>query len=172
MDGSRQGALHLYVAGDSLIRHSADEGPVRLELVQGHQPRKAPLVVQQPDDAQRTLELRQVVDLLQEGAEDGVGDRGVAYSGGKPPKDMLSELHEVGRALGALKPCKVLLEVQGYHPQGAVPMLGDDYLRHVLGVLAGGIAPLPFIPGDVLVLAVDEGDDVGILLDAAALAEV
>ena len=51
-------------------------------------------------------------------------------------------------------------------------MLGDDDFGYVLGIYLVGVALLPFLFVEVEVVTVDEHDDVGILLDAAAFAQV
>ena len=58
---------------------------------------------------------------------------------------------------------------------GAVAVLGDDELGHALRVGladAVGVQRLPFLARMYIVLAVDEEDDVGVLLDGAGLAQV
>ena len=51
-------------------------------------------------------------------------------------------------------------------------MLGEDYLRDVLRVLLGWVALFPILAADIDIFAVNECDHIGVLLDAAAFAQV
>ncbi len=75
-------------------------------------------------------------------------------------------------ALQTLEADAIAAEVERHRSQRPVPVLGEDELGDVLGIVPRRISLLPIVSGGVDILAVDEGDHVGILLDAAALPQI
>ena len=51
-------------------------------------------------------------------------------------------------------------------------MLGEDYLSKILRVIPARVPLLPVLTADIDVIAVDECDHIGVLLDASALSKV
>ena len=81
-----------------MSRHAVGQGPrerpVGEEGRQAHEPGVAPLFVERPYDPQGRLQLREVVDLLQERSEEGTRHRSEAHPWGKARESAhLGELH-------------------------------------------------------------------------------